>query len=50
MKLQLIGKNIEVTNALKEITAKSLKNWINFFSKDIEGKVTYSAVKNDKIF
>ena len=50
MKLQFIGKNIEVTNALKEITAKKFEKLDKFFSKDIEGKVTYSAVKNDKIF
>ena len=50
MKLQFIGKNIEVTNALKEITAKKFETLDTFFSKDIEGKVTYSAVKNDKIF
>ena len=38
MKLQFIGKNIEVTNALKEITAKKFEKLDKFFSKDIEGK------------
>ena len=50
MKLQFIGKNIEVTDALKEITAKKFEKLDKFFSKDIEGKVTCSSVKNDKIF
>lgn len=50
MKLQFIGKNIEITDALKEITAKKFEKLDKFFSKDIEGKVTYSSVKNDKIF
>ena len=50
MKLQFIGKNIEITYALKEITAKKFEKLDKFFSKDIEGKVTFSSVKNDKIF
>ena len=50
MKLQFIGKNIEITAALKEITAKKFEKLDKFFSKDIEGKVTFSSVKNDKIF
>ena len=50
MKLQFIGKNIEITDALKEITAKRFEKLDKFFSKDIEGKVTFSSVKNDKIF
>lgn len=50
MKLQFIGKNIEITDALKEITAKKFEKLDKFFSKDIEGKVTFSSVKNDKIF
>ena len=50
MKLQFVGKNIEITDALKEITAKKFEKLDKFFSKDIEGKVTFSSVKNDKIF
>lgn len=50
MKLQFIGKNIEITDALKEITAKKFEKLDKFFSKDIEGKVTFSSIKNDKIF
>lgn len=50
MKLQFIGKNIEITDALKEITVKKFEKLDKFFSKDIEGKVTFSSVKNDKIF
>lgn len=50
MKLQFIGKNIEITDALKEITAKKFEKLDKFFSKDVEGKVTFSSVKNDKIF
>lgn len=50
MKLKFIGKNIEVTDALKDITSKKFEKLDKFFSKDIEGKVTYSSIKNDKIF
>lgn len=50
MKLKFIGKNIEITDALRDITAKKFEKLDKFFAKDIEGKVTYSAVKNDKIF
>ena len=50
MKLKFIGKNIEITDALRDITAKKFEKLDKFFSKDIEGKVTYSSVKNNKIF
>ena len=50
MKLKFTGKNIEVTDALKEVTLKKFEKLDKFFNKDIEGKVTYSVVKNNRIF
>lgn len=50
MKLNFTGKNIEVTNALKEVTLKKFEKLDKFFANDIEGKVSYSVVKNDRIF
>lgn len=50
MKLTFTGKNIEVTDALKEITLKKFEKLDKFFQNDIEGKVTLSSVKNSKIF
>lgn len=50
MKLTFTGKNIEVTDALREITSKKFEKLDKFFQRDIEGKVTFSSVKNSKIF
>ncbi|MCI5997426.1 MAG: ribosome-associated translation inhibitor RaiA [Peptoniphilaceae bacterium] len=50
MKLKFTGKNIEVTDALKEVTLKKFEKLNKFFSEDIEGKVSYSVIKNDRIF
>ncbi len=50
MKLNFVGKNIEVTDALKDVTVKKFEKLDKFFSKDIEGKVVFSVVKNNRIF
>lgn len=35
---------------LKEVTLKKFEKLNKFFSEDIEGKVSYSVIKNDRIF
>lgn len=50
MKLTFTGKQIELTDALKEITLKKFEKLDKFFQGNIEGKVVFSTVKNSKIF
>ena len=49
MKLNFTGKNMEVTEALKDITEKKLGKLDKYFQKDAEGNVTYSVERNRKI-
>ena len=49
MIMKYAGKNMEVTNALREVTEKKLSKLDKFFQKDIEGNVTFSTQKNRKI-
>lgn len=49
MIMKYAGKNMEVTNALKEVTEKKLSKLDKYFQKDIEGNVTFSTQKNRKI-
>lgn len=49
MIMNYAGKNIEVTNALRDITQKKLGKLDKYFDKDIEVKVTFSTEKNRKI-
>lgn len=49
MIMNYAGKNIEVTNALRNITQKKLGKLDKYFDKDIEVKVTFSTEKNRKI-
>ena len=49
MKLNFAGKNMEVTEALKEVTSKKLKRLDKYFNKDVEGNVVYSTERNWKI-
>lgn len=46
MKLNFTGKNIDVTEALKEITEKKLGKLDKFFENDVEGNVVYSVERN----
>ncbi|MCF6464027.1 ribosome hibernation-promoting factor, HPF/YfiA family [Clostridium sp. Cult1] len=49
MKLNFVGKNMEVTEALKDVTDKKLGKLDKYFQKDAEGNVTYSVERNRKI-
>lgn len=50
MKMNYVGKNnMEVTDALRDVTEKKLSKLDKFFQKDIVGNVTFSTVKNSKI-
>ncbi len=39
MKLNFVGKNMEVTQALKDITEKKLSKLDKYFKQDAEGNV-----------
>lgn len=50
MKMNYVGKNnMEVTDALRDVTEKKLSKLDKYFQKDIVGNVTFSTVKNSKI-
>ncbi len=46
MKIIFAGKNIDVTEALKNVTTEKLSRLDKYFDKDIEGTVTYSTEKD----
>lgn len=45
MKISIYGKNMQLTDALKEATIKKLNRLDKFFQKDIEAKVVLSVEK-----
>lgn len=49
MKLKFTGKNMEVTEALKDVTEKKLGKLDKYFQQDAEGNVTFSVERNRKI-
>lgn len=49
MKLTFVGKNMDVTEALRDITEKKIGKIDKYFDKDIVGNVTFSSEKNRKI-
>ncbi len=49
MRMTYTGKNVEVTDALRDVTEKKLTKLDKYFQKDIEGNVTFSTQKNRKI-
>jgi len=49
MILNFTGKNVEVTDALKDVTNKKLKRLDKYFQKDVVGNVVYSVERNWKI-
>ncbi len=49
MKLNFTGKNMEVTEALRDITSKKLGKLEKYFQEDIQGDVVFSTEKNRKI-
>ena len=48
MNIQFVGKNVEVTEALKEVTEKKLNKLEKYFQESISGNVTFSTQKNNK--
>nr|WP_300006025.1 ribosome-associated translation inhibitor RaiA [Tissierella sp.] len=48
MNIQFVGKNVEVTDALREVTEKKLNKLEKYFQESIEGNVTFSTQKNNK--
>ena len=49
MKLNYTGKNMDITDALRDVTNKKLSKLDKYFQEDIEGNVTFSSEKNRKI-
>lgn len=49
MKITVSGKNIEVTNALRNAVEKKLLKLDKYFNPDVEAKATLSVQKNRKI-
>lgn len=49
MRLKYNGKNVEVGNQLREKAERKLSKLDKYFQEDIEGNVTFSIVKNQKI-
>lgn len=49
MKVTVIAKNMELTEALKEIVQKKVSKLEKYFEKDVEAKATLSVQKNRQI-
>ncbi|GAA0078887.1 ribosome-associated translation inhibitor RaiA [Clostridium sp. CTA-5] len=49
MKVTVIGKNIEITNALREMVQKKISKLGKYFDSDIEAKATLSIQRNRQI-
>jgi len=49
MKLIYTGKNVEVTQALKDVTDKKFGKLDKYFQAEVVGNVTFSTEKNRKI-
>lgn len=48
MNIQFVGKNVEVTDALREVTEKKLNKLEKYFEEPLNGNVTFSTQKNNK--
>lgn len=48
MNIQFVGKNVELTDALKEVTEKKLSKLEKYFEDPINGHVTFSTQRNNK--
>ena len=46
MKVNVIGKNIEITDALKNIIEKKISKLEKYFNPDVEAQATLSVQKN----
>ncbi|NMB07169.1 MAG: ribosome-associated translation inhibitor RaiA [Tissierellia bacterium] len=49
MKLNFTGKNMDITEALKDVTNKKMGKLEKYFQKDIEGDIVFSTEKNRQI-
>lgn len=49
MNLNYTGKNMDLTDALRDVTEKKMAKIDKYFQKDIEGNVTFSSETNRKI-
>ncbi|SHH37048.1 ribosome hibernation-promoting factor, HPF/YfiA family [Sporanaerobacter acetigenes] len=49
MKINSTGKNMEITDALRDVTYKKLGKLDKYFQSDVEANVTYSVERNRKI-
>lgn len=49
MNLQYVGKNIEVTDTLREVADKKYNRLGKYFQQDLEGTVTFVVEKNQRI-
>ncbi|MDO5716266.1 MAG: ribosome-associated translation inhibitor RaiA [Tissierellia bacterium] len=49
MKLNIIGKNMDVNDNLKEVANKKLEKLNKFFSEDIKGDAVFKTIRNNKI-
>lgn len=48
MNITFVGKNVEVTDALREVTEKKLSKLEKYFEKPIDGDVTFSTQRNNR--
>ncbi|RXM59148.1 ribosome hibernation-promoting factor, HPF/YfiA family [Clostridium tetani] len=49
MRITVIGKNIQITNALRNVVEKKLEKLDKYFKPDVEAQVTLSVEKNRQI-
>jgi len=49
MKINIIGRNIEVTEGLRSTIEKKLNKFDKFFSQDVDAQVTLTVQKNNHI-
>ena len=49
MQIKVIAKNIELTEALKDMVQKKIKKLEKYFESDVEAKATLSVQKNSQI-
>jgi len=48
MRIEFVGKNIELTQSLKDVAEKKFQKLDKFIGKDVDAKVVFSAVRNTK--
>lgn len=49
MKLQYVGKNIEINDSLREVADKKYSRLGKYFTQDLDGTVTFIVEKNERI-